>query len=124
VPIRQFFDNGTVLLPAKTVQVLELDDVVGPNAEVIVGSHGSPPFALSAFMMSVPRGSFDASFDESPIEDDVYVRVILEALDEMAVEPLVIARDHELVSHAEAILRRSPVMHVQNSSRAWIGPYP
>jgi hypothetical protein len=124
VPIRQFFDGGRCFFPRKLCRMLELDDVVGSNAKVIVGSHRSPPFGLSAFTMSVLRGSFDASFGDSPIEDDVDVRIILEALEEMPVEPLVLARNHEPVSHAEAILRRSPVMHVQNSSRALIGPYP
>ena len=90
---------------------------MGSNAEVIVGRHGSPPFALSAFPTTMLPGSFGAPFGDSPIEDDVDVRVILEALDEMLVQPRVIARDHELVSHGEAILRRSPIMHGQNSSR-------
>jgi hypothetical protein len=91
---------------------------VGSNAEVIIGSHRSPPFGLSAFTMRVSSGSLDASFGDSPIEHHIDIRVVLEALEEMPVEPLVLAGDHELVSHAKAILRRWPVMHVQKSSRA------
>jgi hypothetical protein len=101
---------------------------VGSNAKVVVKSHCSPPFGLPAFTMSVLRGSFcgplGASFGDSPIEHHVDIRVVLEALEEMPVEPLVLAGDHELVSHAEAILRRWPVMHVQKSSRARIALYP
>lgn len=87
---------------------------MGSNAEVIIGSHRSPPFGLSAFTMRVSSGSLDASFGDSPIEHDVYVWVILKALKKVPVQPLMLARDHELVSQGAAILRSPPVMHVQN----------
>jgi hypothetical protein len=98
---------------------------VGPNAKVVVRSHRSPSLGPSAFTMSMRGRSFygplDTPFGDSPIEDDVDVRVVLKAFEQMPVQPLVIARNHELVSHCGAILRpfahyACSNMHVQNLS--------
>src|SRR5215470_590948 len=102
--------------PCKPCRTLQLDDVVGSNAEVVVGSDRATALALTAFMSGVLPESLDAPIADSSVEDDVDVGVILEALEQMPVQPVMLARDHELVSHRDAILRRPCIMHGQNSS--------
>jgi len=98
---------------------------VRSNAQVVVRGDRPTPFAMSAFASCVLPEPLDASVGDTSIEDDINVGVILEALEQMPVQPVMIARNHELVSHGDAILRRSRIMHGQIRTRtAQIGDSP
>ena len=104
--------------------VLQLDDVVRSNAKVVLRRYGSASVVTSALMLRRYGGLLHPPVADPPIEDHLDVRIVVEALDEVAVQPRVIARDDEHVSHGDAILRRSLVRHVQNSSWSTAGATP
>ena len=86
------------------------------NAKVVLRRYGSAAFATPALMLGRYGGLLHPPVSDPSIEDHLDVRIIVEALDEVAVQPRMIARDDEHVSHGDAILRRPLVHHVQNSS--------
>ena len=103
---------------------LQLDDVVRSNAKVVLRRDGAAAFATSALMLRRYGGLLHPPVPDPPIEDHLDVRIIVEALNEVTVQPRVIARDDEHVSHGDAILRRPLAHHVQNSSRSMASATP
>jgi len=79
---------------------VERDDEVRPHVQVIFGGQPSAPLANS-LLLGHRLAAPGASLAPSAVEDDRDIRVIVEAFDEIVVEPSVVARhDEEVASHS------------------------
>jgi hypothetical protein len=97
---------------------LQLDDVVRPSPQVVLGGYGSTALRYATLVPRRRARARNPSLREPAVEDDADVGIILESLDKMAIEPWVTPRHDEHMLHVEAIVRRSPVPHDLNSSAA------
>jgi hypothetical protein len=91
------------------------------RSKVVSGGDGSASIGFPALGSRRDLGGFFSSLCDPSIEDDLDIGIILKPLDKVPVQPPMLARHDEHKAHADAILRRSPVQHAQNSSenRPW-----
>jgi hypothetical protein len=88
------------------------------QTEVFLGRDRPASLGISTFTRKAAVRWPPTSFGHSPVENHADVRIVLEPLDEVAVEPGMRARDDIDIAHRYAILRRSPAQARQNSSAA------